>query len=164
MTQKLLKDKSEFLPKLNILIYPWLHVYSTMLPSTIQYTSDLLNTRELGLWYLGYGNYTKEMDESVYLKHLLTLLDKQEQVKIESYLNVSLIPEIHRKRDYYKKEILEELIKKKVPSYEASESILKKDENFSKKVKLFLNEDISPGLMTDEHLKKLPHTYEISMK
>lgn len=161
MTQRLLKDKSEYLPKLNILIYPWLHVYATMLPSAVRYVSDLLNVRELALWYLGYTNYTREMDESVYIKHLMPLLDNQSQVNIKSYLNVSIIPEAHRKRDYYKKENLEILIKTNFPAYEEPSNIIKNDKIFARQASLLLNENISPGLMTDEQLKKLPHTYEI---
>jgi len=161
MTQKLLKDKSQFLPKLNILIYPWLHVYGTMLPSSLRYVSDLLNVRELALWYLGYSNYTQEMDNSIYLNHLITLLDKKSQSQIANCLNSSLLPEKHKTRDYYKKENLETLISTRVPNYEESKNIFKRDESFAKRAKLLFNEDISPGLMSDEQLKKLPHTYEI---
>ena len=161
MTQKLLREKSKILPRLNILIYPWLHVYGTMLPSSLKYTSDVLNTRELGLWYLGEANFTQEMDDAVHLNHLMHLFEKEEQNNIANYLNISNVKEKYKQNDFYKKKVLEDLIKKNIPRFDQSNSILAKDANFAKKVKQLLNEDISPGLMANERLKKLPHTYEI---
>ena len=161
MNQKLLSENSTILPKLNILIYPWLHVYANMLPSSVNFVSDVLHIRELGLWYLGYSNFSKEMDEAVHLSHLMFTLDNEEKAKIESYLNLNLIPKEYTKNDFYNKEKFQQMLEKNIPTFEKSKSILAKDQHFAKKVRQLLNEDISPGLMSDERLKQMPHTYEI---
>ena len=89
MSQMLLSEQSKVMPKLQILIYPWLHVYSHLLPSSLKYKSDLLQITELVHWYLGITNFTQEMEEAISSQHIFELLEEEELTKIRNYLDIA---------------------------------------------------------------------------
>ena len=98
------------MPKIQILVYPWVQIYDFMLPSHIHYSGkDLISNAKFTLgeymWYLLgiQSNITQEMinifrenRQTVFLK------DKNLKKKYEEYLNTDLIPQKYKNdKSYY---------------------------------------------------------------
>ena len=158
MTQKLLSEQSQVMPKLQILIYPWLHVYSHQLPSYIKYRFEIIDIRDLALWYLGNNNFTQEMKDAVSLDYIMHALDETTQIRIKNSLNSELIPDKYKiGRTYYDKGYFEQ----NTQLDDTSKKIFSIDSAFSRKIQTLFRDDISPGLMDDEKLRSMPSTYQI---
>ena len=137
-------------PKLNILIYPWLQMFSLLSPSMI-YNRDkgltsIVKFGKVQLWYIGYSNenLTKEMENAIENDHHTLLLDELDRKKFKSYTDFSIIPNIYKNKSYYRDENILKLISI-MPSKLDETSVLKREKKFAEKVKLFFREDISPG-------------------
>ena len=164
LSQYLINKNSLVRPKLQLLIYPWLQMFSLITPSMIHYNDKVFidgNTGELILYYLGYTKQTKEMYDAINSNNHTLLLDEQTRKRFYSYLNTDLIPDVYKEgRDYYKNGKHAELLAK-IPSKLDDSNILVRDTEFANNLKKLFNPDLSPGLVDDEYLKKLPSTYQI---
>jgi acetyl esterase/lipase len=130
----------KYSPRLQILIYPVVQMFDFMLPSYIQehyiffhYTVD--NALSLYL--------NQDIDKSIYANNHTSVQEKQ---RYRKYVDWSLIPSKYR--TIYKH-----------PITDNNEG----DPNLIKKSKKILSPEISPLLVEDEQLAKLPSTYILSV-
>ena len=167
ITQRLAKD-SRKMPKLQILIYPWMQHFDFTLPSyAFQKTSQMVSFGgsslvKLILWYLGEMDVSNAMENAVSSnEHVLLIEDVETRKKYADCLDSNMIPDIYKTgKSYYNnytKFINSELITSKM----SNQSIFKKNLIFANSVKSLFNEDVSPGLANDELLEKLPKAYVI---
>lgn len=127
-------------PRTQILLYPVLQLFDLMLPSYMQdhfqpfhYTVD--HTLSLYL--------NQNIDQSIYGNNHTTVQQKQ---RYRQYVDWSLIPSKYRK--VYKKSLTDD--------HEGDPVLIER-------AKLALNPEISPLLVDDAHLAKLPPTYILSV-
>ncbi|CAF3752151.1 unnamed protein product [Rotaria sp. Silwood1] len=130
----------QYLPRLQILIYPLLQLFDLMLPSYIdhyyqffQYTVD--HTMSLYL--------NEKIDASIYANNHTSVSQKKHYRK---YVDWSLIPSKYRA--VYKNPITDDK---------------EGDPNLIEKAKKILSPEISPLLVEDEQLAKLPPTYILTV-
>ena len=131
---------SERKPRLQILIYPVLQLFDMMLPSYMHshfeffpYTVDHTLSSYFG----------KKVDQSIYANNHLSVAQKK---KYRKYVDWSLIPAKYR--TVYQKPLTD--------NQEGHPTLI---EN----AKLVLNPEVSPLLVDDESLAKLPSTYLLSV-
>jgi acetyl esterase/lipase len=130
----------KYSPHLQILIYPVVQMFDFMLPSYIQehyiffhYTVD--NALSLYL--------NQDIDKSIYANNHTSVQEKQ---RYRKYVDWSLIPSKYR--TIYKH-----------PITDNNEG----DPNLIQKAKLALSPEISPLLVDDDQLARLPSTYILSV-
>ena len=164
LSQYLINKNSPVRPKLQLLIYPWLQMFSLITPSLIHYDDKVFlegNAGHVILYYIGYANQTKEMNDAIISNNHTLLLDEKTRKRFYSYLDTNLIPGVYKEgRDYYKNGRHTEMLAK-IPSKLDDANILVRDTEFANNLKKVFNPDLSPGLVDDEYLKKLPSTYHI---
>lgn len=166
MSQRLaLKDPS--LIKLQILLSPFLQLHNYIHPSAFEYetktyftTTGLHHGRVL-LWYLGITNYTKELSDEIASESLIYQI---EDLKLrKSYIDrmsPALIPrEFTEAKSYYKTYIKRSLNFFNLNTKLNGNHIFKRDEHVASLAKAILSSDMSPGLVDDEKMKRLPKTY-----
>lgn len=168
VTQRLAED-NDILPEIQILIYPWVQIYSFLLPSDMYYSSRGFLThlsKPIGrwlVWLLGITeNITEEMENSfIANNHTLLIEDENLRNKYQSYLDIDLIPEQYKKGkiyyDGYKSKKVQDLI---YPKKLDDSNILKKDKKLAELIKTrFFSKHASPALADESLLKKLPKAY-----
>ena len=153
----------ENIPKLQTLIYPPTQYFNFSLPSSVHYSGlEQPYTRaKFCLWHLGL-THANEYQEDLLIRNIHTLLieDKQLKAKLQSYLDVDLIPEMfkEKKEYYYNYNNIKSVI---YPDESKMDAKLAKNEKLATLLKQLFNENISPGLTGDESLKKSPKTFMI---
>ena len=151
-------------PLAQVLIYPWLQLV-TYMPSSFKYQFGLfahIPARKFPLWYLGITNITDEIQQEFRTRNHTLLLDRSVRLKLRSYINpFELIPEKYRKgRDYY--ESYKKFVSIRDDYQELDEdSVLIRDKNLKKRVKLLFTDRISPLFTESSDLSLLPKTYMI---
>jgi acetyl esterase/lipase len=164
LSQYLINKDSPVRAKLQLLIYPWLQKFSLITPSMIHYRDKVFidgNAGQLILYYLGYTNQTQEMKDAINSNNHILLLDEQTRKLFYSYLDTDLIPDVYKEGcDYYKNGKHAELLAK-IPAKLDDTNVLVRDTEFANRLKRVFTPDLSPGLVDDEYLKKLPSTYQI---
>lgn len=160
IVQRMQKDKSK-MPKVQVLIYPWLQMFTFRLPSMLHYAhTGLIQATQIDLikfvaWYLGVHELEPEIEKNLLAhNHTLLIEDTGKRKLIASYLNTSLIPEKYRNgKDYYNKPT--ELF----PDYELDDdNILKKDE-YKKYFRMPYDPRASPLFADHQDLIGLPKSY-----
>ncbi|RNA30300.1 neutral cholesterol ester hydrolase 1 [Brachionus plicatilis] len=149
------------LPKIQVLIYPWLQMFTFHLPSLIHYSdTGLVRATQVDLvdyvsWYLGITNVSEEIRLNLAVNnHTLLITDPRQRRLIESYLNVSQIPEQYRSgKNYYQQEA--ELF----PAYELDQNSVLKDPKYFDYFKKACDPRITPLFAEHESLIGLPKTY-----
>jgi acetyl esterase/lipase len=167
VTQHLINKNSTVIPKLQVLVYPWLQMFSFVTHSSIHYHDKGIITHlsvgKIILSYLGYKNenLTSEREQVINSNDYSLLLDEQNRKRFYSYLDPNLIPEKYKQnREYYNDKRHTEYFSTRPAKLDDS-NILVKDENFANDVKKLFSPNISPCLVDDDYLKKLPNTYSI---
>lgn len=167
VTQHLINKNSTVIPKLQVLIYPWLQMFSFVTHSSIQYFDKGIITHlsvgQILLSYLGYQkeNLTKERIQALNSNDYNLLVDEEASKRFYSYLDPSLIPEKYKKNwDYYNDKRYTQYFASR-PSKLDDSNILVRDKKFADDVKKLFTPEMSPGLVDEDYLKKLPNTYHI---
>lgn len=167
ITQRLVKEGGR-LPKLQILIYPWMQQFDFTLPSYEYQKSRKLvsftgcSLVKLVLWYLGETDASNEMENAVSSnEHVLLIKDKEMRKMYADCLDVDLIPEIYKTGKSYYNNVNKFKNSQLITSELSSGSIFNKNKSFANSVKNLFNEDVSPGLVSDDLLKKLPKAYVV---
>ncbi len=109
-------------------------------------------TGKLIYWYLGETNLNREMNE-VFINNLHTLAVEDENLreKYKKLISIDLIPEVYKKnRDYYGDEMFI------YPSRHEEPRLLKNNLKIKKKINFLFNKDISPALVDQTLLQKMP--------
>ena len=163
MTQKLLAEHVK-MPKIQVLVYPWLQMFNNRMPSVVRYETAIPLDVSLGKlisWYLGVENLTSEIENIiVYNNHTLLISDVELKNKLMEYTNPELISsDFRQSRDYYHSY---EHIKQNIfPETIHDSSILKRDSQLAYLLKKMFTIDLSPGLADLEILKGLPKAFFI---
>ncbi len=148
LLQRLLDEKLP-LPKLQVLIYPWVQLYNVMLPSMIEYSKKsiigaTMTIEKLFLWYMGFTDIHRNLiDEMKAHGHVALLKDEEMRRKIETYLDVDRIPEKYKtSRSYYE----EHACSRKVmfPDVLSETSVFRRDENLARLVGQLHHPSVSP--------------------
>jgi acetyl esterase/lipase len=167
VTQQLLKKKITPMPKLEILIYPWVQKLNTKLPSLIRYeNTDPLGYAGIGLsklssWYLGITNVTSEINAIFRENHLFGLIEnKLERERILSYFDLTRIPRVYKPDPSYYETYGKMEWPKKVPEH----SILRRELKLAEKFRNLLDTRVSPLLARTEDLIGLPKAYFIVLE
>ena len=159
-TQRML-DENMNLPKIQVLIYPWLQMFTFHLPSLNHYSqTGLVRATQVDLvdyvsWYLGITNTSQEIRKNLIANnHTLLITDQVQRGLIESYLNVSKIPEKYRiGKKYYQKEV------KLFPSYELDQNNVLNEPKYSEFFKKACDPRVTPLFTNQKSLIGLPKTY-----
>ncbi len=150
LTQRLIQANSTFIPKLNILIYPWLQMFSLYSPSMLYYSdkgvTSILSFGKVMLWYLGYKNenLTQEMEDAINSNHHTLLLNEVDRKKYQARIDLSLVPENYKKNSYYSDEKILNLING-FPKKLNESSIFVRNKELANKVQMFFTDEMSPG-------------------
>jgi acetyl esterase/lipase len=127
-------------PRMQILIYPVLQMFDFMLPS---YMGEHYQFFTYTIDHTLSAYFNEKIDKSIYANKHLTV---QEKKKYRKYVDWSLIPAKYR--TLYQKPLTDD--------QEGDPSLIEK----AKKV---LNSEVSPLLVEDQQLAKLPPTYILSV-
>lgn len=155
------------MPKLQVLIYPWVQFYNFRLPSMEYYRKKSFQLRfTLGrylLWLTGKKDYVTPEEACLFLTNHHTLLIEDEHLrkKYQSYLDVDQISEEYKKGKIYYNEYKQ--MQNEIYPVKLDEShILKRDKKLADSIKsILLAPDASPCLADPLILKKLPSAYFI---
>lgn len=159
MTQKLQTENIK-MPKLQVLIYPWMQMFNNQMPSYRRYRHSSFIDLEIPKfisWYLaGYNSRSNQIKEIfANNSHTLLIKDKQLLEKFKSYTSTSLIPSKYKVgRKYY--EAYEIMRGEVFPKSIDSSSLLKTDKKLASLLSKAFTVEVSPGLAEPEKLKKLP--------
>ena len=161
ITQRLLEQQQP-LPKIQVLIYPWLQMANMHTHSAMFYRDQSMLTpikisfAKFILWYLGINDVTDEMLDALE-SHNHTIVIKDFE-KYKNYWDVSKIPgEFKKGLSYY-----DEYEKRKelYPKHQLHDSnILVKDKILNRLVQKLVDKDISPLLADRKYLIGLPKAY-----
>lgn len=159
ITQRIAENESiSFRPKFVIYITPFFQLFNLELPSIRRYfpcgiiSYFSFYTGKLIYWYLGETNLNREMNE-VFINNLHTLAVEDENLreKYKKLISIDLIPEVYKKnRDYYGDEMFI------YPSRHEEPRLLKNNLKIKKKINFLFNKDISPALVDQTLLQKMP--------
>jgi acetyl esterase/lipase len=168
MTQRLLTENHSFpLPKLQLLIYPLCQAFDFRLPSSLRYSqrsiSSVISIPKLMAWYLGIHDVTQEIEKLLVANnHTALMIDRNLRQKINSYLDVSQIPEKYRVgRDYYNSQPKSNLVEPEALSHN---SRLNRDKKLANLLKMLYDPKISPLFADDERLVGLPKAYMLVLE
>jgi acetyl esterase/lipase len=163
LTQRLLAEKRP-LPKVQLLIYPWCQLFNHRFPSSLRYhlssISEVISIPKLAAWYLGAKDNAEEVEALLISNnHTALLTDSALRAKLNSYMDVSKIPEKYRVgHAYYShSEALKNPLKD--PKTLDESSVLKKDKKMASLLKQLYDPSISPLFADEEKLVGLPKTY-----
>jgi acetyl esterase/lipase len=161
ITQRLL-EQHQPLPKIQVLIYPWLQMANMHTHSAMFYRDkSILNPMDITfakfiLWYLGINDVTDEMLDALE-SHNHTIVIKDFE-KYKKYWDVNKIPEEFKNGFSYYDEY--EKRKELYPKHQLHDSnILVKDKNLNSLVQKLVDKDISPLLADSKYLIGLPKAY-----
>lgn len=163
ITQRFIKERISPMPKIQVLIYPWIQTFNFRLPSVINYgnigiLAGLLSTSNVVSWYLGLPRGTPELAQSMDSNDHVALIEDQSLVeKFKSYFDLDNIPKEYKEgRTYY--EISEANI---FPSQLGENHVLKKNKTLAELFKKLYDPGLSPFLADDEILIHSPVSYFI---
>lgn len=168
VTSRLRRENIQ-LPKVQVLIYPWLQIVSNGLPSVKHYAkTGIFGGSEVGFvkfisWYFGITNITREIEEIFDQNEVLGLIDDPErQRKILSYLDVEQIPDEYKpQKSYYeraKRAKRESLVRL------SETSPLRRDAKLAELGRKLFEPDASPLLLDQDEMVGLPKTYFIVLE
>lgn len=160
IVQKIIKfnklNHTSFNPKLTIYITPFFQLFNLNLPSITNYHPKGLlsyfsfNIGKPILWYLGIENPDNELLNIFYNNlHSLSLNDNKLFEKYKSMTDFNIIPDIYKNCDYYNN-------KNNLFPQKDQEPIIFKNKNIKKTIRRIFNNNISPALVDDDILKKMP--------
>ncbi len=173
ITQRLLEENQPQ-PRLQVLIYPWIQLVNSKLPSYTKYntTSSInqvgLKLTKMAMWYLGIcesdEKYSDILDGIKRLDHFGLIEDEILLKKYKSYLDPNKIPDQYKKDKSYYKEY--ESIKNTIyPNSKLDENnVLLKNTYINTQVKKLFHREISPLLADDKYLTGLPKAYFIILE
>ena len=158
MSMRLKKEKLH-MPKLQLLIYPWVQKIYYKFPSHIRY--DGIRMGNYTTWYLGINKVSNHLRKVYENGELFGLIGDENRRKfILDCLDVNRIPEIYKPdKSFYDTHSRLEL-----PSQVPETSILKRDENLAKLMEKLFKPEISPLLASREDLVGLPKTYLLTLE
>jgi acetyl esterase/lipase len=168
ITQRLARSQLK-MPKLQVLIYPWLQMYNALLPSEIQYNKKGFFSHTgfsfalYQLWLVGIRHPTAEMELAIQSNnHTLLIDDPNLRRKYQSYLDTDLISvEYKTGKSYYDGYNNKKMQDFVYPTKIDTNNILNKDKKLARSLRQLLTTDASPGLAEDDLLKLLPKAYFI---
>lgn len=168
LTQKFSKINPK-IPKLQVLIYPWLQLYNLKLPSHLKYKPSTVlsyltfSVSKLAFWYLGESKVTDDMKYLIETNsHIYAIDDENMRKKFNSYLDTSLIPDEYKMgKSYYNKYTNYVFNESNKEEYDR---IIEENKDLKTKLVNLFNPDLSPGLADDELLKNLPNAYFIILE
>jgi hypothetical protein len=141
--------KGKKLPKIQILIYPWIQIYDFMLPSHIHYSrKDMISHSKFTLgefmWYLlgVQTNITQEMTD-IFRENRQTLFltDKRLKMKYEEYLDIDIIPQKYKNgKSYY--EGYKSLMEKNAAELNKFSKTLLLDKKLEEKISNFFKKEV----------------------
>jgi acetyl esterase/lipase len=173
ITQRLLEENQQQ-PILQILIYPWIQLVNSKLPSYTKYntTSFIIQTgfklTKMAAWYLGLTENVTGYDEFLVNfeknNHFGLIEDEILLKKYKSYLDPNKIPDQYKKDKSYYKEY--ESIKNTIyPNSKLDmNNVLLKNNFINTQVKKLFHREISPLLADDKYLIGLPKAYFIILE
>lgn len=157
MTQRL-KAENLKLPRLQVLIYPWLNLFNFRMASNKKYASSNLGAFFV-CWYIGINDDDQIIElASLFPSNEVTTLvkDKARKEKLMSYTDSKLVPEQYKSDyDYYDNYDIRNDFPK-----DSNHPILKNPE-IVEKLNLLSSAEVSPGLADTDKLKGLPEAYFI---
>ena len=168
ITQYLVKNGKP-LPQIQVLIYPWVQMFSFLHPSSIYYDQrDFISNAKFPIgrylmWLIGIKDNISEEMENIFISnnHTLLLEDKYLRKKYESYVDINLVPEKYKNGKIYYDIYKNRKTNKHsaFPNKLDSSNILVKNKDLSEKIKVLLKEEANPGLANSDLLKQLPKAY-----
>jgi acetyl esterase/lipase len=167
MAQRLIKQRSNYMPKLQMLIYPWIQLHNYASPSFEEYYSKTffydihIEPGKFTLWYLGKTDISPEMEEQIVSMNLFYLIkDKELRKKFISMQDYHEVPaEYKQGKSYYERFEHRHLHDFDIDNELDENHILIRDKELNSLALKLLTEDMSPGLADDEIIRKLPKTY-----
>jgi acetyl esterase/lipase len=161
-----LMDEELKLPKLQVLIYPWVQLFNVMLPSMVEYSKKsiigaTMTIEKLYLWYMGLTDVHRGVIHEIRQhSHVALLEDVELKNKIRSYLDVDRIPEKYKiGRSYY--EEYAGLQTNAYPETLPETSVFKRDENLASLMRQLYDPTVSPLFADKGKLTGQPKAYVI---
>ena len=155
------KENLRVKPKIQVLIYPWILMSFTKLPSQVRYDeTGLLGEAKLYLnklasWYVGITNITQDLLDIYRENEHFNMFDDKEQKRILSLLDTSKIPDKYKPdKAYY-----ETQSNYQIPSKVPENSLLKRDPKVAELIRKLFDPKLSPLLASNDDLTILPKTY-----
>lgn len=106
INQRLLKEKLR-LPKIQVLIYPWMQLFNRYLPSILKYEGTQLlagspvSYAEIIAWYLGISDMNDEIKNIIDLNQHALLHSDEDLIRIKKIFNINNIPKEFREDNSY---------------------------------------------------------------
>jgi acetyl esterase/lipase len=164
VTQRLKKEKSH-MPKVQVLIYPWLQMINTLLPSrhvfhSVNIHGRIMDQSSIVPYYaLGMTEVSSEVEDVIRTNsHVALITDPIVRKKIKSYFDVTKLPDFFTKNRPYLNEY-DKLVKRMYPESLPENHILKKDKKMASILGKLHEPTYSPLLADDEDLTDLPKAY-----
>lgn len=156
ITQKILQQKLK-MPKLQVLIYPWVQMVNFKLPSLIKYKQGKTVAKMI-VEYLGYSNMSKETLQFLSDNNHFHLIDDSKlKEKYLSRSSPNLIPKKFKAEQSYYDSYDKEFLSKKVENL----SRFREDKKLAYIIEKMFSDETSPGLADKEKLIGLPNAYFI---
>lgn len=155
------------MPKLQVLVYPWVQKFFLRLPSSLRYAqtsvfrSSKSKLNKYGNWYLGVTNMTDELSRVYQNDELFGLIETDSERKfIIDCLDVNKIPDKFKLDKSFYETHTRFVFPERVPD----DSVLRTDPQLASKLKKLLLPEVSPLLASKDLLARLPKTYMIALE
>ncbi len=168
IAQRLLNDRYPRQPKLQILIYPWVQLADSSLPSMCHYEIADLHPSKLVSWYLGIRDYEK-FRQVLSNYSYVALLQSEEKAHISSCLDVQRIPNQYKSTQaYYDKYVSSDLRKKLLEQNDDVKQddthVLKCDAKLAEAMRRMFSAEVSPLFAKQADLVGQPPVYMIVLE
>ena len=150
-------------------MYPWLQVYNYKLPSYQNHACRIYSSYfSISSPVFTYFGQTDRVAEKAKVfesnHHTLAIQDAELRKKYDSYLNVDLIGDEYKvDRSYYdsynQKKSCNEIYPEQIDNDDDETSIIRTDQSLRDSIVKMFSPEMSPLLVDDELLKKLPKAY-----